>query len=44
LDTQIWATYVPDRSDLSDITQLGIHDSVLILITEEAGAQWTFDP
>ncbi len=44
LDTQVWATYVPDRSDLSDITQLGIHDSVLILITEEAGSEWTFDP
>jgi hypothetical protein len=44
LDTQAWARYVPNRPDVSNISTLTQLDSVLILITEEAGTQWTFDP
>jgi hypothetical protein len=43
LNTQVWARYVPERPDLSDISQLQQYDSVLVLVAE-AGATWAFDP
>lgn len=41
---QIWRRYVPGRPDLSDLAQLGSLTSVLVLITDTAGALWDFDP
>ena len=44
LDTQVWARYVPNRPDVSDISTLAQTDSVLILVTQQGGIQWVFDP
>ena len=39
-----WARYVPDRPEISSITELKLYDSVLVLITQPGGARWVFDP
>jgi hypothetical protein len=44
LDTDVWARYVPNRAEISNILTLTELDSVLILATEPAGATWVFDP
>ncbi|UCH87113.1 MAG: hypothetical protein JSU97_01580 [Dehalococcoidia bacterium] len=41
---QGWQRFVPGRPDLSDAIQLSRFASVLILVTDPAGTQWTFDP
>ncbi|MGQ9572315.1 MAG: hypothetical protein ACUVV3_03895 [Dehalococcoidia bacterium] len=41
---QTWLKYVPGRPDLSDIFPMQMYDSVLVLVTEEGGARWTFHP
>lgn len=43
-DSQSWATFVPNRPDLSDISQLKAYDPILVLVTREGGAQWAFEP
>lgn len=43
-DDQTWIKYVPGSPDLSDITELKMYDSVLVLVTEPGGSTWTFDP
>ena len=43
-DSQAWAKYVPGRPDQTDIAQLKMYDSVLVLVTEQGGTVWTFDP
>ena len=45
LDTsQAWERYVPARPSLSTISTLTQLDSVILLVTEEAGMTWVFDP
>ena len=44
VDDQTWIKYVPGSPDLSDITELKMCDSVLVLVTEPGGSTWTFDP
>lgn len=41
---QTWARLVPDRPDVSSIAELRTFDSVLILVTQEGGTTWVFDP
>ncbi len=41
---QIWAPYVPDRPEVSNISQLAQYDAVLVLVNAEGGAQWVFGP
>jgi uncharacterized protein YkwD len=43
-DDQTWIKYVPGGPDLSDIAELKMCDSVLVLVTEPGGSTWTFDP
>jgi hypothetical protein len=41
---QGWSHYVPDRPEVSDIVQLSQYDTVLMLVSQEGGTSWTFDP
>jgi len=41
---QGWSRYVPDRPELSNIAQLSQYDTVLMLVSQEGGTTWTFDP
>jgi len=41
---QIWKRFVPDRPDVSNLGQLESFTPVLILVTEETGAVWVFEP
>jgi surface antigen len=41
---QAWGHYVPGRPEASNIPQLNQYDSVLVLVTQEGGATWTFNP
>ena len=41
---QAWKRFVPDRPDVSNLGQLESFTPVLILVTEEAGALWVFEP
>jgi WD40 repeat protein len=43
-EDQAWARYVPDRPDLSDITQMNQLDALLLLVTQPGGVHWTFEP
>jgi len=43
-DTEVWGRYVPGNPEVSSITQLSQDDAVLILVTQEGGATWVFDP
>jgi len=43
-EDQAWARYVPDRPDMSNITQMNQLDAVLVLVTQPGGAHWTFEP
>jgi hypothetical protein len=44
LDTQAWERYVPNRPDVSTMSTLTQLDSVLLLITQDGGTAWVFDP
>jgi len=44
LDTQAWARYVPSRPDISTMSTLTQLDSVILLVTQEGGTTWEFDP
>ena len=39
-----WQQFVPGRSDISNLSELARSTAVLILVTQEGGTQWTFDP
>jgi len=41
---QGWSRYVPDRPQVSNIVQLSQYDTVLMLVSQESGTSWTFDP
>jgi hypothetical protein len=41
---QPWQRFVPGRPDLTTLSQLASFTPVLILVTEESGALWLFDP
>jgi hypothetical protein len=43
-DTEAWGRYVPGNPEVSSITQLSQDDAVLMLVTQEGGASWVFDP
>jgi hypothetical protein len=41
---QGWRYFVPARPEISSIEQLNQYDTVLILVNQEDGTTWTFDP
>jgi len=41
---QGWSQFVPARPEMSNIAQLSQYDTVLILVNQEGGTTWTFDP
>jgi len=41
---QGWSRYVPARPEVSNIIQLSQHDALLMLVNQESGTTWTFDP
>jgi len=43
-DDQTWGRYVPGRTDLSDMTQCTQLEALLVLVTQEGGATWVFNP
>jgi hypothetical protein len=40
----VWRHFIPGRPDISDLTQLEQFSSLLILVTNDSGATWTFSP
>ena len=42
--SQAWKRFVPGRPDVSTLSQLDSCTPVLILVTEETGALWVFEP
>jgi uncharacterized membrane protein len=41
---QGWSRYAPGRPELSNIDQLSQYDALLMLVSQESGTTWTFDP
>jgi hypothetical protein len=41
---QGWSQFVPARPEISSIEQLSQYDTVLMLVNQEGGTTWTFDP
>ena len=41
---QGWRYFVPARPEISSIEQLSQYDTVLVLVNQEGGTTWTFDP
>jgi len=41
---QGWRNFVPARPEMSNIAQLSQYDTVLMLVNQEGGTTWTFDP
>jgi len=41
---QGWRYFVPARPEMSNIAQLSQYDTVLVLVNQEGGTTWTFDP
>jgi hypothetical protein len=41
---QAWKRFVPGKSDVSTLNQLDAFTPVLVLVTEEGGAPWVFEP
>jgi hypothetical protein len=41
---QAWGRFVPDRPDISDLTQLEQFSCPLVLVTDPNGATWAFSP
>ena len=39
-----WRYFVPARPGMSNIAQLSQYDTVLMLVNQEGGTTWTFDP
>lgn len=42
--SQGWQRFVPGRADISNLTQLTRFASVLILVTQQGGTEWSFGP
>jgi hypothetical protein len=40
---QAWKRFVPGRPDVSNLSRLDGFTSILILVSQESGAQWVFD-
>jgi len=40
---QAWKRFVPGRPEVSNLSHLDRFTSILILVTQEGGAQWVFD-
>jgi hypothetical protein len=43
-DDQTWGRYVPGRPELNDIAQCTWLEALLVLVTQESGATWVFNP
>ena len=43
-DDQTWRRYVPGRPELSDMTQCAPLEALFVLVTQEGGATWVFNP
>jgi hypothetical protein len=41
---QVWSRFIPARPDISDLAQLEQFSCPLVLVTDPAGATWTFVP
>jgi hypothetical protein len=41
---QAWGRFVPDRPDISDLTQLEQFSCPLVLVTDPNGVTWAFSP
>jgi len=41
---QGWSRFVPARPEVSNIAQVSQYDTVLMLVNQEGGTTWTFDP
>jgi hypothetical protein len=41
---QGWRYFVPARPEIGSIEQLSQYDTVLMLVNQEGGTTWTFDP
>jgi hypothetical protein len=41
---QSWGHYAPDKPDVSTLTQVARVEALLVLITQEGGTTWVFDP
>ena len=41
---QAWKRFIPGKPDASSLNQLDSFTPVLILVTEEDGAVWLFEP
>jgi subtilisin family serine protease len=41
---QTWGRYVPGRPEISDIAQCTWLEALLVLVTQESGATWVFNP
>jgi hypothetical protein len=41
---QGWRYFVPAKPEMSNIAQLSQYDTVLMLVNQEGGTTWTFDP
>ena len=41
---RVWTRFIPNRPDISGLTQLTQFTCVLILVTDPGGATWTFTP
>jgi hypothetical protein len=40
---QTWGRYVPDKPDVSSLTQVARLEALLVLATQEGGTTWVFD-
>jgi hypothetical protein len=43
-DDRTWGCYVPGRPEFSDIAQCTWLEALLVLVTQEGGATWVFNP
>jgi len=41
---QVWSRFIPDRPEISDLTELEQFICPLVLVTDPGGATWTFSP
>jgi hypothetical protein len=41
---QGWRYFAPARQEMGNIAQLNQYDTVLVLVNQEGGTTWTFDP
>lgn len=41
---QVWSRFIPERPEISDLTELEQFICPLVLVTDPSGATWTFSP